>query len=312
MIVITDNTRFAEQFIEENVSWKRVELNDFNDNIRILVSRMFQNKIYYIAEILRQSTWRYLIAVEYIPESQYDILINTVHDYNDLPGRILCLAGSGDKFHGFKNREWISKLGNIHLSIYLSPHLEISHFGVGFLILSAVSVLQTIDSIKELKDKSYLKWVNDILIESSKVCGVLAHTQIQSNIVTDAVLGIGLNVEAIPQVEPTPFVPKVSSLYNFTEFKTKVNLKKVFNLLISKIENNYGLLLGDKYSELLKLYKNRSFVVGKNVRIWSDAYAASQELIAEGKVLNIGDDLELIIEGHKTPVITGRLELIDN
>ncbi|TAL67697.1 MAG: biotin--[acetyl-CoA-carboxylase] ligase [Bacteroidetes bacterium] len=311
MIVITDNIKFAGQYIEGQVTWKRVELSDLNDNIRLLVSRMFQNKTFYTTEILRHLTWRYLIAVEYIPESQYDILINTVHDYSDLPGRTLCLAGSGDKFHGYKNREWISKLGNIHLSIYLSPHLEVQHFGVGFLILSAVSVLQTIDSIKDLKDKASLKWVNDILIDNAKVCGVLAHTQVQGSVVTDAMLGIGLNVDAVPNIDPTPFVPKVSCLSNFADNKNDCELRTVFNRLINRIEKNYGLLLGEKYNELLKIYKDRSCIIGKNVRIWSDAHAGSSELIAEGKVLNIGNDLELYIEGHKSPVITGRLELIN-
>ncbi|OGU40751.1 MAG: biotin--[acetyl-CoA-carboxylase] ligase [Ignavibacteria bacterium GWB2_35_12] len=310
MIVVTDNIRFAEQYIEEQITWKRVELNELNDNIRLLVSRMFNTRFFYVTEIERRSTWRYLFAVEYIPESQYDILINTVHDYNDLPGRILCLAGSGDKFHGYKNREWISKLGNIHLSIYLSPHLEVQHFGVGFLILSAVSVLQAIDSIKGLKEKAYIKWVNDILIDGAKVSGVLAHAQVQGNAVTDAVLGIGLNVEAVPYVEPTPFVPMVTTLANHIDNKNDCSMKIVFNFLLKYLEKNYSILLSEKYSELLKIYKDRSNIIGKNVKIWSDVYAGTPSLIAEGKLLDIGNDLELIIEGHKTPVITGRLELI--
>lgn len=312
MIVVTDNIRFAEQYIEEHVTWKRVGLIDISDNIRLLVSRMFKGSVFYVSEILKDSSWRYLLAVEYIPESQYDILINTLHDYRDLPDRILCLAGSGDKFHGYKNREWISKLGNIHLSIYLSPQLEVQHSGVGFLILSAVSALQTIESIKGMHDKAYIKWVNDIVIDGAKVCGVLAHTQVQGNVVTDAVLGIGLNVEAVPYVEPTPFVPTVTTLANHVEDKKDCLIKFVFNLLLKKLENNYSILLGEKYPELLKTYKNRSDIIGKNVKIWTDVYAGTPSLIAEGKLLEIGNDLELIIEGHKSPVITGRLEIIEN
>ncbi len=310
MIVITDNIRFAEQYIEEQVTWKRVELNELNDNIRLLVSRMFKGSVFFISEIMKRSAWRYLLAVEYIPESQYDILINTVHDYSDLPDRILCIAGSGDKFHGYKNREWISKLGNIHLSIYLSPHLEVQHSGVGFLILSAVSVLQTIDSIIGLKEQAYIKWVNDLLIAGAKVCGVLAHTQVQGNIVTDAVLGIGLNVEAIPYVEATPFVPIVTSLSNHVDNKNDCTMKIVFNHLIKNLEKNYSTLLSEKYSELLKIYKDRSNIIGKNVKIWTDVHAGTPSLIAEGKLLDIGNDLELKIEGYKSPVITGRLELV--
>lgn len=310
MIVVTDNIRFAEQYIEEQVNWKRVELKELNDNIRLLVSRMFKGSVFFVSEIMKRSTWRYLLAVEYIPESQYDILINTVHDYRDLPDRILCLAGSGDKFHGYKNREWISKLGNIHLSIYLSPQLEVQHSGVGFLILSAVSVLQTIDSIKSLNEPAYIKWVNDIIMKDAKVCGVLAHTQVQGNKVTDAVLGIGLNVEAIPYVEPTPFVPTVTTLANHVDNKNDCSIKIVFNSLINILENNYSILLSEKYSELLKIYKDRSNIIGKNVKIWTDVYAGTPSLIAEGKLLEIGNDLELKIEGHKSPVITGRLELV--
>jgi biotin-[acetyl-CoA-carboxylase] ligase BirA-like protein len=311
MLGITDNPKFCELYLNEPIVWKRTTANDLDDNIRLLAKRMFLNNVFYFCELQSITYWRYLFAVEYIEDSQYDLLINASHDYEDLPGGILCLAGSGEKFHGYRNRPWASKMGNVHLSVYLSPHLEISHFSVGFIILSAVSVVQSIDLVKGLNDRAKIKWVNDVLIDDAKVCGVLAHTQVQGGIVTDAVLGIGLNVEAEPKVHPTPFVPKTASLSSFVEDKSYCNQGIIFNKLIRNLELNYNSLMRGDFDSLLKIYKDRSMIFGKEVKVWSDVYAGTSELLAEGKVLDIGDELELIIEGIESPITSGRLEIIN-
>ncbi len=311
MFVITDNPKFCELYLNEPILWKRGMINDLNDNVRLLTNRMFADKAFFVAEIQSVLFWRYLFAVEYIEESQYDLLINISHEYEDLPGEILCLAGSGEKFHGYRNRPWASKMGNLHLTVYLSPHLEIDHFSVGFIILSAVSIVQTIDMVKGLKDKAMIKWVNDVVIGDAKVCGVLAHTQVQGGKVTDAVLGIGLNVETEPKIHPTPFVPKAASLQSFVEDKSYCNQGIIFNKLIRNLELNYNALVSGDFAPLLKLYKERSMIYKHDVKVWSDVFVGAGELLAEGKVLNIGDELELFIEGKESPVTTGRIEIID-
>ncbi|MCP4705319.1 MAG: biotin--[acetyl-CoA-carboxylase] ligase, partial [candidate division Zixibacteria bacterium] len=252
-------------------------------------------------------------------QSQYDLLIDMKKCGEDVPDKTLCLANTGKKFHGQRNRDWISLSGNIHLSVFLKPDKIIKQFAPGFNILAAVSVLQTIDAIDDLKEKAQVKWVNDILIDNAKVCGFLAHTLTEGSKVTGAVLGIGLNVESSPDVDPTPFVPQSSSLKDFSNNQEQTNQSFVFHKLIANLARNYRLLLENGYNELLDIYRQRSIIIGRDVIIKPDPIRpvppvqvdekVSEDI--EGRVAFIGDNLELFLEGRKKPIFSGRLILKD-
>lgn len=216
-------------------------------------------------------------------------------------------CGFGGGFHGFKNRLWVASPGNIHLSAFLSPHRNIEHFHVGFPVLSAISVVQAIDTIEDLKNIAGIKWVNDILIENSKVGGVLAHTQPQGDIVTGVVLGFGVNVETTPKTIPTPFVPKSASLLDFASNTERCSQRLVFNHLIKYLDKNYRLLLSGRYDDLIDFYRERSVIIGKKVIVRPDTDEKEIKETIEGKVTGIGDNLELFIQGRDKPVYSGRL-----
>ncbi len=235
------------------------------------------------------------------------VLIEMVRKNYNLPHGILCLAGSGKKFHGFKNRAWISMPGNIHLSVFFAPGKQIRNFSSGFMILAAVSVLQTLDTIPTLQKKSMIKWVNDIFIEDAKVCRVIAHTLTQGKIVSGVVLGIGLNVEVSPVVEPTVFVPKISSLQDIVPNEIKIDSKTIYAQLIKNLQKNYSVLISGNYNKLIEFYKLRSLVIGKDVKILTDNLKTKSEIIASGRVVSIGENLELFFENRSTPVTKGRL-----
>ena len=311
MTIYTDNIQFAQKYVNAEPEWQKTNYSDIPAEIRYLSNRLFLHEEIYHAESDNDDFWQYIFLVQTASESHFDIFIELVRENHHLPDKILCLAGSGKKFHGFKNRTWISVPGNIHLSVYLSPGKHIRHFAAGFMILAAVSVLQTIDHIASLKKKSMIKWINDILIEDAKVCGVLAHTLTQNKIVTGAVLGIGLNVEVTPIVDSTPFVPKIASLQDYIPPSKKIDGKIVFNRLISVLKTNYLRLISDRYQELLEFYKLRSLVIGKEVKIFSDNSVKKTEKIDSGRVVSIGENLELFFENRTSPITNGRLIIID-
>jgi BirA family biotin operon repressor/biotin-[acetyl-CoA-carboxylase] ligase len=264
-----------------------------------------------VGEVDWGQSWRCLFLVKSAAASQYDLLVNLAQSKEPLPDRILCLAGTGSKLHGFKNRPWVALPGNIHLSVFLAPRCRVSHFGVGFTILAAVSVIDAIDGVSGLERRVALKWVNDILIDGAKVAGVLAHTQSQGEVVTSAVLGIGLNVESTPEVPRDPFVPGVASLRDYVPDTSECNQRVVLQRLLSCLDRNYGLLLDGQYTGLLDRYRQRSIVVGREVKIYSDEADGYAEEIARGTVVSIGENLELYLHGVEKPVTKGRLVLIN-
>jgi len=308
MKLFTDNIYSSKNFIQKEPYWQNCNFSEFDENIRLLLLELFGVKKVFFGEIESNNMWQYLLLVDHTPNSQYDILINLSRQNLNLPNGIICIAGSGNKFHGFKNRHWESLPGNIHLSAFFAPNQTIKNFGAGFMVLAAVSVIKTLDALPGLVHKSSIKWVNDIFIEDSKVCGVLAHTQNQGKIVTNAILGIGLNVKSNPKIKPTRFVPKAASLCKFVKKNHQCNLEMVFSRLSYFLEINYKKLISNHYMELFETYQKRSNIIHKLVSIWTDD-PENEKMIAKGKVSSIGENLELLIEGQKEPISKGRLSL---
>jgi BirA family biotin operon repressor/biotin-[acetyl-CoA-carboxylase] ligase len=308
MVVYTDSIDFAEQALPSaDQPWSPTDAS-VND-VQPLVDHLYEGKSYYTTFLETESNWRHLFLVEFSRRSQYDLLIDLTRGSARPPDAVLCLTGASDKLHGFKNRAWTASLGNIHLSVHLTPDQAVEHFGVGFTILAAVSVVDAIDSLPGLAGRAGIKWVNDILIEGAKVCGVLAYTQSMKDIVSSAVLGIGLNVEATPEVEPTPQVPRVAALREFTPDPSTCTQSTVLEKLIHALDRNYRAYLDGGYKALLDRYRELSLVIGREATVRSDDASSETEVVASGRVVGLGENLELLMEGIDKPVTRGRLIL---
>jgi BirA family transcriptional regulator, biotin operon repressor / biotin---[acetyl-CoA-carboxylase] ligase len=251
----------------------------------------------------------HLLLSEFAASSQYDRLVDLARNGVALPDRVACLAGSGLDFHGFKGRPWAAIPGNLHLVVHLAPDRPVDRFHVAFTVLAALSVVETVDAIPGLAGRAGLKWVNDVLVEGAKVAGVLAHTQSRGEVVTSAVLGIGLNVEATPLVEPTPFVPRAASLRDFLPPGGQ-DLRALALLgLLHALDRNYRVLLDHGFEPLLARYRHRSLIMGEEVVVCTEVSDHTLRVMAEGVVRGLGDSLELFLEGRDEPLTGGRLIL---
>jgi biotin-(acetyl-CoA carboxylase) ligase len=310
MVVYADSIRFADHVVPP-VRKPWFPPKDPKSAVLKLRESLYPESSFHESSLESDLLWKYLFIVEFAPHSHYDLLIELARGGNALPDGILCLAGSGDKFHGFKDRPWTACPGNLHLSAHWAPARPIEHFGVAFTILAAVSAVEAIDAIPGLNGRAAIRWVNDVVIDGSKVCGVVAYTQTLNAIVTAAIIGIGLNVETRPPVEPTPFVPRVAALRDFVSAPSGSTQAVMFDKLIRALDKNYRALLNGEYQALLRRYSERSLVLGRNVTICSDESGSESEVIAAGRVRALGENLELFLEGVSEPVWRGRLILED-
>jgi biotin-[acetyl-CoA-carboxylase] ligase BirA-like protein len=309
MRIITDNIEFSGLFLPEVTDWKHVSIGNTDNMIKPLFKDLCGLKKIYSVEYPKINSWDYLFLIEESRKSQFDILSEASQKGSGFQGNIACIAGTGKKFHGFRNRPWLALPGNIHLSVLLTPNMEIEPFVTGFLLISAVSVIETLDSIPGLENKAKIKWVNDIIIENSKVCGVITNTHTQGYFVKDAIIGIGLNIESKPIVNPTPFTPITGCLNDFLDNDIKCKIKDVFPGLLNNLSDNYNRLISGEHSSLLKIYRERSAIIGKKVSIYSETNMGREELERQGIVAAIGNNLELYFEDYSLPVTMGRLKI---
>lgn len=304
MLVFTDSIDFAEHIIGGEQRWFPATPAEFDRSSALLAGRLVSGNMLYFTYTDFPGDWNYLFIVEYAEESQYDAVISLAQYFSSLPESLLCIAGRGNRFHGFKNRTWSSLMGNIHLSALFKPNRKIEQYGTGFMIISVLSAIEAVESLPELEGLCRIKWVNDVYIEKSKICGALAHAQLQGNIVTTAEIGIGLNVERKPNILPDKFIPGAVCMRDYAPY---ASMPDTLAKLSFALCNNYNKLISDGYQSLLKQYIRRSMCIGKNAHIFPDDGTEALEPIKSGKIKKIGSGLELYFEGDSKPVTSGRL-----
>jgi|TARA_B100002003_G_scaffold247028_1_gene277779 BirA family biotin operon repressor/biotin-[acetyl-CoA-carboxylase] ligase len=307
LIIFTNNTDFAETIIDHAPKWAKNDIQQDQESIRFLNTAIFQQQTIYKTKLKIYNPWEYLLITDFSISSQYDILIELSKSVR-LPDKILCLSGTGERFHGQKNRKWVTLRGNIHLSVLLAPNQIVDQFHSGAILLSPISVIQTIDSINSIQKKAQIKWINDVVIEEKKVCGAIAHSQTSGKIIKMIILGIGLNVETTPQILHDKFSLGTACLHDYSNNLKDCSLPIVFKHLIYYLHQNYKKLLTNCYEELLKNYRKQSMVIGKKVKVFSDE--TGKEIVS-GKVLDIGNNLELIIKNYCDAVNKGRIVLVE-
>ena len=305
MYIFTDSPSRTEQLFSKEFLWKNHSNNKIiNYDYDQLVSQLLKNPSF--TEMKTGLGWHSLVHTKHSVVSQFDSLNNFVKIGLDIPDGILCHADSGQNFHGQKNRTWEAKEGNIHLSVFLTPNIFPEKMNSKFLTMGVTSVIESIDSLPGLKGKSMIKWPNDIYIENSKIGGILTRCFTKKNMMRAIVLGIGLNVETVPKISGNKFTPKVGCLKDYSE---SVDIKTVFHAMLNSLYTQYQLVKNNRIQKLHKMYITRSLLIGQNIAVYTEDENTPKFI---GKVIGLGNDLELIFENNISPIRNGRIEILNS
>ena len=149
------------------------------------------------------------------------------------------------KGRGRKGRVWKSKVGDLTCSILIKKKLDISEMGRINIII--VSIIINIFEDLGLNNVKF-KWPNDILINKKKIAGILIETSVSNNIVTQFIIGIGVNIKS----RPNDLKYSTTSL-----FENELNIK-AHNLFFNIIKRLYFFIENYKNIEFLYLSKKLS------------------------------------------------------
>ncbi len=251
-----------------------------------------------------------LILLENSLRSNLDALMEALRNGIHVPDGTVCAASKGEGFMGRFGRSWACLEGNLHIVVRLEPRLTLDRAGTAFSILPAVACTEAIRLAAGLAEEPRIKWINDVVVGRRKIGGVLTRQTFHEPLITDAVLGIGVNVRKSPELEGDPFVPATGCLAElYTSRDWWPGLLLIF--LLQRIDRLFGELIENGNEPLLDRYRRYDCVIGRRVRIYSDGFGSgdagvdSRERIASGVVERICDDLSLLING--TRVSSGRL-----
>lgn len=178
------------------------------------------------------------------------VLTSTIKNYT------IVTAESQFEGRGQMGETWESKDGeNLMFSVFVEHENFLLENSV---YLNYVISLTVYDILQEYKLLNlYIKWPNDILADSNKICGMLIENSISFSKIKYSIIGIGINVN---QEKFSENINKVSSMKNILgmNIDKEILLGKLANRLKYEIENcipeNF-LKIKDRYLSVLYRYK---------------------------------------------------------
>lgn len=188
-------------------------------------------------------------------------------EYADHAHGFTLIAEAQTAGRGRLGRSFCSPAGQgLYCSILLRLALPLAqlHF---ITIAAAVAVCNTIT--KACGFTPQIKWVNDILHQNKKLCGILTEASIEGETgqVAYTVLGIGINVCGSENF-PEELRDIAGTLADFTQ--TPPRRAVLAATLLCEVEACCTLLLENRHDELLDAYRAHSCVLGQKIRVLGD------------------------------------------
>ncbi len=195
----------------------------------------------------------------------------------------LVIAENQTGGRGRFDRKFHSPKGNgIYMSLLCFPKLS-AEKSVLITVACAVAVAKAIE--KHCVKIPQIKWVNDLILENKKICGILTEGSINpdSSCFDWAVVGIGINVYE-PQ---NGFNDEIKNIAGFIESEKKENLR---NSIIAETVNLFTFYLNNLESKVfLEEYKKLSLVLGKEITVMKD-------IPTKACAISIDDDCRLLVK----------------
>ena len=181
---------------------------------------------------------------------------------------------------GRSGRAWESRPGlGVQLSALLVPgpppeQAPLVSLAAGVATCEAISVAAP-------RVEARLKWPNDVMIDQSKVGGILVEGELRGGVFLHTIVGIGLNVAH----EPEDLPEGATSLA--AEAKGPVDRGRLIVALLVALEERLADL--DRSHELLAAYRARSATIGRKVVV------ERRQGVAVGMALDVGPTGALLV-----------------
>lgn len=154
--------------------------------------------------------------------------------------------------------------------------------------LAGIAVCRALESAFPSLPKPKLKWPNDIYVDDRKLAGILVESRATKGQAPAAVLGIGLNVNLLPEQFPDDLRNIATTLRAHTDHPIDRNA------LAAAILGDWAVLypaeLTGDFSTMRDELRRRSWLMGRAITVVS----GNREI--SGTAIDIGPEGELIIE----------------
>lgn len=240
-----------------------------------------------------------VISVEVLPECTST---NTVlkERASRLPAWHTVISARQSAGRGRLGRSFYSPEGaGLYMSVLLRPTLSPAETT---LITTAAAVAVAM-AIEELSGKeAQIKWVNDVLVDGKKVCGILteAALDVESGCVEYAVLGVGINLTEPDGGFPAELRNIVGAVFDAPRRNMRAAMAASF------LRRFHGLYEGISSRAFVEEYRKRCFLVGRRVNVLLHGTSTPAE------VLSLDDSCRLLVrydDGNEELLASGEVSV---
>ncbi|MBJ8349609.1 bifunctional biotin--[acetyl-CoA-carboxylase] ligase/biotin operon repressor BirA [Streptococcus zalophi] len=200
----------------------------------------------------------------------------------------LYLASNQKEAKGRFGRSFHASSGGIYMSLHIQPHVATDK-QPAYTMMIASAIVKAISRLTGIETQ--IKWVNDIYLGQKKIAGILteAISSVETGMITDVIIGIGINFNI--KEMPKELENKATSLFSEEPSITR-------NQLIVEI---LKLFLTTPETDLIKVYKDKSFILDKQITFLEDGKTY------QGVAEDITDNGALIVQldNGKTKTLLG-------
>jgi len=179
----------------------------------------------------------------------------------DIPAGTVIVAETQESGVGRHGRKWLSPQGGVYFSVVLEETMPLTRYHQ-LSLLSALAVLEISSEYVPIKGLK-IKWPNDVLYETKKICGILVQSQSGPG-KTRLALGIGINLNSESTDFPTELRKKTVSISEI--YSGKIDYEEFLYSLLERIESYYFDFLQDGFVIHLPRINKYLFRTGLDTR----------------------------------------------
>lgn len=190
---------------------------------------------------------------------------------------------------GRLGRNWVSpKYKGIWMSIILRPNI-ITQNASQITLVGAAAVQK---AILKMGIKTSIKWPNDIVFNSKKVCGILTEMSGEIDHINYLVMGIGINVNLEEEDIPMDLKEIATSLKLDTG--KHIDRKLLLANILNEFEDLYiDFVLNGNIKETIDICRKNSMLIGREIQL------INRGKVKVAKAIDISNKGELIIENDQ-------------
>lgn len=202
---------------------------------------------------------------------------------------------------GRMGRTFLSPEGmGIYLSVILRPNCEPARL-MHLTCAAGVAMMEAVEQVSGIRPQ--VKWINDLVIGTKKLGGILTEMSLDKGLVDYAVIGIGINCLQ----QETDFPPEIASLATSLSLAAgkRIAPEKLAAAMMEALWKMDQILFAKK-AQLMARYKENCITLGKQIQVLRG------EEVRPGKAYDLDEEGGLWVEypdGQRECVASGEVSV---